>query len=106
MRVEIPAPALVRCETHGAVAELITMPNGQVRYVPRAQDAAPGTWSCRLRSRWAIEFADAVVCGEYTTQRRARWRLVRMVNSWSMAGSNGREPFVASCSALRGWVVS
>ena len=44
MRVEIPAPALVRCTEHGAEAQLITMPNGQVRYVPLAgarQDEAP-----------------------------------------------------------------
>jgi hypothetical protein len=44
MRVEIPAPAVVRCTEHGAEAQLITMHNGQVRYVPLAearQDAAP-----------------------------------------------------------------
>jgi hypothetical protein len=33
--VEIPAPDVVRCATHGAKAELIQMPNGQVRYVAR-----------------------------------------------------------------------
>jgi hypothetical protein len=31
---------VVRCVDHGAEAELITMPNGQVRYIPR-QDEAP-----------------------------------------------------------------
>jgi hypothetical protein len=40
LRVEIPAPAVVRCAEHGAEVELITMPKGQVRYVPR-QDEAP-----------------------------------------------------------------
>jgi hypothetical protein len=33
LRVEIPAPLEVRCAQHGSVARLITMPNGQVRYV-------------------------------------------------------------------------
>ena len=33
LRVEIPAPAEVACQTHGCVARLITMTNGQVRYV-------------------------------------------------------------------------
>jgi hypothetical protein len=40
LRVEIPAPAVVRCAEHGAQAELITMQNGQVRYVAVPQDAA------------------------------------------------------------------
>jgi hypothetical protein len=40
LRVEIPAPSVVRCVDHDAEAELITMPNGQVRYMPR-QDEAP-----------------------------------------------------------------
>jgi hypothetical protein len=31
-RVEIPAPAEVRCADHGALARLINTPNGQVRY--------------------------------------------------------------------------
>jgi hypothetical protein len=33
LRVEIPAPPEVRCQQHGTTARLITMPNGQVRYV-------------------------------------------------------------------------
>jgi hypothetical protein len=36
LRVEIPAPVEVRCAQHGSVARLITMPNGQVRYVADA----------------------------------------------------------------------
>ena len=32
-RVEIPAPAVVECDEHGARARLITTPRGQVRYV-------------------------------------------------------------------------
>jgi len=32
-RVEIPAPAEVRCAAHQSVARLITTPRGQVRYV-------------------------------------------------------------------------
>ena len=31
--VEIPAPAEVQCAAHGCRARLITMANGQVRYV-------------------------------------------------------------------------
>jgi hypothetical protein len=41
--VEIPAPPVVRCAKHASVAELIQMPNGQVRYTPRravSQDKA------------------------------------------------------------------
>jgi hypothetical protein len=44
LRVEIPAPAQVRCLEHGAVAVLIQTPRGQVRYEPRpltAQDDPP-----------------------------------------------------------------
>ena len=33
LRVEIPAPARVRCLEHGAEAALIQTPRGQVRYV-------------------------------------------------------------------------
>jgi hypothetical protein len=33
LRIEIPAPARVRCREHGAVAVLIQTPRGQVRYV-------------------------------------------------------------------------
>jgi len=36
-RVEIPAPPVVRCAEHGRLAELITTPGGQVRYVAVAQ---------------------------------------------------------------------
>ena len=36
LRVEIPAPPRVRCAEHGSLAELIQMPNGQVRYVALA----------------------------------------------------------------------
>jgi len=36
-RVEIPAPPVVRCAEHGRLAELITTPGGQVRYVASAQ---------------------------------------------------------------------
>jgi hypothetical protein len=32
-RVEIPAPAEVRCALHATVARLISTPRGQVRYV-------------------------------------------------------------------------
>jgi hypothetical protein len=43
LRVEIPAPAQVRCAEHAALAELIQTPNGQVRYTPRpvAQEDPP-----------------------------------------------------------------
>ncbi len=43
LRVEIPAPATVRCADHGAVAILIQTPRGQVRYQtqPLAQDPTP-----------------------------------------------------------------
>jgi len=40
LRVEIPAPAEVRCAEHAAVVELIQTPNGQVRYTPRPLDQA------------------------------------------------------------------
>jgi len=43
-RVEIPAPAEVRCLEHGAVARLINTPRGQVRYVavpPQSHDDTP-----------------------------------------------------------------
>jgi hypothetical protein len=39
VRVEIPAPSVVRCAEHGTEVELITMANGQVRYVPRQGEA-------------------------------------------------------------------
>ena len=35
LRVEIPAPDVVRCAEHGGVAVLIQTPSGQVRYSPR-----------------------------------------------------------------------
>ena len=45
-RVEIPAPAAVRCALHGCIARLITTPRGQVRYVavpgPLHDDTPPG----------------------------------------------------------------
>jgi hypothetical protein len=44
LRVEIPAPDVVRCAEHGAVARLITTPGGQVRYV-----AEPMTWTRNVR---------------------------------------------------------
>jgi hypothetical protein len=34
LRVEIPAPPVVRCAEHGSLARLVTTPGGQVRYVP------------------------------------------------------------------------
>jgi len=43
-RVEIPAPAEVRCVTHHTLARLITTPRGQVRYVAlpaQSQDDTP-----------------------------------------------------------------
>jgi hypothetical protein len=40
LRVEIPAPAQVRCAEHGAVAVLIQMANGQVRYTPVSDQEA------------------------------------------------------------------
>ena len=44
-RVEIPAPAAVRCAEHGCLARLITTPRGQVRYVavphPSLDDTLP-----------------------------------------------------------------
>jgi hypothetical protein len=46
-RVEIPAPPVVACEKHHALARLISTPRGQVRYVaepfeaPAGRDPAP-----------------------------------------------------------------
>ena len=42
-RVEIPAPPEVACERHGAGARLISMPNGQVRYVALPLQASDDT---------------------------------------------------------------
>ena len=43
LRVEIPAPPEVACAQHAARARLISMPNGQVRYVAllQASDDTP-----------------------------------------------------------------
>jgi hypothetical protein len=43
-RIEIPAPAVVRCTLHHTVAHLISTPRGQVRYVAvpvQSQDDTP-----------------------------------------------------------------
>ena len=42
LRVEIPAPARVRCAKHGAEAMLIQTPRGQVRYVSDQGSAVTG----------------------------------------------------------------
>jgi hypothetical protein len=43
LRVEIPAPAVVRCADHGATARLVTLPRGSVRYQtqPLAESRQP-----------------------------------------------------------------
>jgi hypothetical protein len=40
-RVEIPAPPTVRCAEHGSLAQLITTPAGQVRYVAMPPEYEP-----------------------------------------------------------------
>lgn len=40
-RVEIPAPPVVGCREHDAVARLITLPSGQVRYLTVPLEGAP-----------------------------------------------------------------